>query len=216
MCDNVRQEVLLGSALYLLASAMQNLNLMIGLWEVLVTNAKVLLPCEVDIAKCIALKSSFNGARLDVEKLSRLQESCVQIKDEVLATVSFEQDANGLRIVKGTCEADLVLTCQRCAEDYVEHVVSKFNFTPDYERAKACNLENKYDFIELNEGKVNLYEIIEDGLILEIPTVPKHDEDDPECTRHGDEWQYGELDSAAQTNPFAALAALKGSLGKKD
>lgn len=179
------------------------------------TNAKVLLPCEVDIDKCIALKSTFDGARLDLDKLPRLKESCVQIKCDVCAHVSFEQDANGLRIVKGTCEADLLLTCQRCGENYVEHVLSKFRFTPDYERAKECNLEQKYDFIELNnEGKIDLYEILEDGLILEIPTVPKHDEDDEACARHGSSWQYGALDAEATTSPFAALASLKGSLEK--
>lgn len=179
------------------------------------TNTKVLLPCEVDIDKCIALNSSFNGARLDLDKLSRLQESCVAINGDVLATVNFAQDANGLRIVKGTCEADLVLICQRCGEQYVEHVISKFNFTPDYEKAKACNIEQKYDFIDLENGMVNLYDLIEDGLILEIPTVPKHDEDDEACTRHGDQWEYGELDKEATTNPFAALAPLKESLANK-
>ena len=66
------------------------------------TNTKVLLPCEVDIDKCIALNSSFNGARLDLDKLSRLQESCVAINGDVLATVNFAQDANGLRIVRPT------------------------------------------------------------------------------------------------------------------
>lgn len=179
-------------------------------------NTNVLLPYEVDIDKCIALNSSFTGARLDLDKLSRLKESCVAIESEVCASVNFAHDANGLRIVNGTCEADLVLICQRCGEQYVEHVVSKFNFTPDYEKAKACNIEQKYDFIDLCNGMVNLYDLIEDGLILEIPTVPKHDEDDEACTRHGDQWEYGELSEEANANPFAALASLKESFAKKD
>lgn len=198
-----------------------------GVWQIfyllvegslilIMTNTKVLLPSEVDIDKCIALNSSFTDARLDLEKLPRLVESCVEIKGDICANVNFAQDANGLRIVKGTCEADLVLICQRCGEPYVEHVVSKFKFTPDYDKAKACNLEQKYDFIDLYEGMLNLYDLIEDGLILEIPTVPKHDEDDEQCTRHGDQWEYGELAPEANANPFAALASLKESLANKD
>lgn len=180
-------------------------------------NAKVLLPREVDLDKCISLNTTFNNARLDLSALDRLAESCQGIEGDVIAQVSFETDLNGLRIVKGTVKADVVLTCQRCGNNYVEPLDLEFEFTPDLARAKACNLEHKYEFIDLTEeGKLDLYTLIEDGLILEIPSVPKHDEDDEACTRHGVEWSYGELDKGASVSPFAALAALKGSLGNKE
>lgn len=180
-------------------------------------NTRVLLPVEVDIDKCISLNSAWKGARLDSERLTRLKESCVSIEGDVTATVTFETDANGMRMIKGICEADLTLVCQRCGENYVQHLQSKINFTPDYDKAKACNIENRYDFVEPGEnGLINIYDLIEDGLILEIPTVPKHDEDDPQCSRHGDQWEYGELAKEATASPFAALAALKDSLGAKE
>lgn len=178
-------------------------------------NAKVLLPREVDIDKCIALNASFVSARLDLEKLGRLAESVVRIEGDVLATVNFERDLNSMRLVKGTAEADVVLICQRCNQEMVQHLELEFELTPDFKRAQACNLTNKYDFIELNEdGKIDLYDLIEDGLILEIPAFPKHDENATDCAMPGSDWSYGELPQEQADNPFAALAALKGNLNK--
>lgn len=177
----------------------------------------VLLPQEVDLDKCISLKTEYLDARLDLSKLPRLVESVIRIEGEVLADVRFETDLNGLRMVKGYADADVVLTCQRCGNEYVEHLEFEFALTPDLERARACNLEHKYDYIEFTENhKVDLYEFIEDGLLLEIPSVPRHYDDDENCTRHGYEWTYGEVDkeAAAKENPFAALAALKDNLKK--
>lgn len=179
--------------------------------------SSVLLPQEVDLDKCISLKTEYKDARLDLSKLPRLVESVIRVEGEVLADVRFETDLNGLRMVKGFADVDVVLTCQRCGNEYVEHLELDFELTPDLERARACNIESKYDYIEFNDNnKIDLYELIEDGLLLEIPSVPRHYDDDEECTRHGSEWSYGEIDkeAAAKENPFAALASLKESMKK--
>lgn len=183
--------------------------------ESIMESTNVVLPNEVDLDKCISLNTVFAGARLDQAQLERLISACDKVQGDILSQVSFETDMNGLRIVKGTVEADVILTCQRCGNEFVQHLEFDFKFTPDYERAKACRVDLKYDFIELDEeGKLDLYNLIEDGLLLEIPSIPRHDEDDEACTRHGSEWSYGELDKEASVSPFAALAALKDSMNK--
>ena len=176
-------------------------------------NAKVLLPREIDLDKCISANARYEGARLDPEAIVRLTESVVRVEGEVVATVTFERDLNSMRLVKGQAEADVVLVCERCGAEFVQHLCLEFVLTPDYERAKACNLLDKYEFIECNDvGKIDLYDLIEDGLILEVPSFPRHDEDDPACLRHGTQWSYGDVAPEAKENPFAALAALKGNL----
>lgn len=178
-------------------------------------STNVVLPNEVDLDKCIALNTHFKGARLELSQLERFSSACDKVQGDVLCCVSFENDINGLRVVKGEVEADVILVCQRCGNEYVQHLSFDFEFTPDYERAKACNLENKYEFIDFTEdGKLDLYNLIEDGLLLEIPSIPRHDEDDETCSRHGSSWSYGELDKEASVSPFAALAALKDSMSK--
>ena len=170
----------------------------------------VLLPHDIDLDKCIALNSSYTQARVDLAELPRLQESCVRIEGEVLADISFENDLNSMRLIHGHVVADVVLICQRCGNEYVEHLDLNFSLTPDLERAKAYNLEGKYDFFDADDAsKIDLYNLIEDGLILEIPTYPKHDEDSPECELAGSDWSYGEIEKSESDNPFAALAALK-------
>ncbi len=173
----------------------------------------VLLPHDIDLDKCIALNSSYTQARVVLAELPRLQESCVRIEGEVLADISFENDLNSMRLIHGHVVADVVLICQRCGNEYVEHLDLNFSLTPDLERAKAYNLEGKYDFFDADDAsKIDLYNLIEDGLILEIPTYPKHDEDSPECELAGSDWSYGEIEKSESDNPFAALAALKGQL----
>lgn len=175
--------------------------------------ANVLLPHDIDLDKCIALNSSFAQARVDLAALPRLSQSCERVEGEVLADISFESDLNSMRIIHGHVEADVVLRCQRCGGEYTEHLDLDFDLTPDLERAKAHNLEDKYDFFDADDAtKIDLYTLIEDSLILEIPSYPRHDEDDPECERAGSNWSYGELEREAESSPFAALASLKGTL----
>ena len=134
---------------------------------------RVQLPREVDIDKCIALGAVFTRARIDIDELPRFKESCVKVVSDVLCDVRFESDLNDMRVVIGHVDCDVSFVCQRCGNEYVEHLMTDFTLSPDWERAKACNLENKYDFIELNDaGKLDLYNLIEDSLILEIPAFP--------------------------------------------
>lgn len=176
-------------------------------------NANVLLPREIDLDKCITANARYDSARIELDAIPRLLKSVVRVEGPVVATITFDRDLNSMRLVKGTAEADVVLVCERCNEEFVHHLCLDFVLTPDYERAKACNLLDKYEFIDFTDsGKIDLYDIIEDGLILEIPAFPRHDEDDPACSREGTSWSYGEVAAEAKESPFAALAALKGNL----
>lgn len=182
-----------------------------------VDNTRITLPREVDLDKCISLGTNFKDALLELNQLPRLAEACVKIQGHVLANLSFTTDLNSMRMIQGTVCADVVLVCQRCEQEYVEHLEVPIALTPDLERARACQFEDKYEFIDFNEyGKLDLYEILEDSLLLEIPSVPKHHDDDEACERPGSEWSYGKVEQDSTTNPFAALSSLKEALAAKD
>lgn len=172
------------------------------------------LPLSVDPGKAIALKTVFRQARLDQDLLTRLKESCIRIEGEVTTDLSFSVDLNGMRMIEGTVRADVVLLCQRCGAEFVCPLEAEFSLTPDFDKAKAFHLEDRYDFIDTDEnGCADLYAVLEDSLLLEIPAVPKHDDDS--CELHGGEWSYGETDPDAGRSPFAALAGLKETLSAK-
>lgn len=180
-------------------------------------NTRVTLPREVDLDKCISLGTKFKDALLDLNQLSRLKAACVKINGGVVVNVSFTTDLNSMRMIQGSIKADVVLICQRCEQEFVAHLDIDFALTPDVERARACQLEDKYEFVEFQEnGKLDLYELLEDSLLLEIPSIPKHAEDDPECSRQGTEWSYGKLDPDASTHPFASLSGLKEALAAQN
>lgn len=180
-------------------------------------NTRITLPREVDLDKCISLGTTFKNALLDLKQLSRLADACVTIQGDVVANLSFTTDLNSMRMIQGNVSADVVLVCQRCENEYVEHLEVEIALTPDLEHARACQIEDKYEFIDFDEhGKIDLYELLEDSLLLEIPSVPKHPEDDEDCSRHGTEWSYGKIEQEASSNPFAALSSLKEALANKD
>lgn len=176
-------------------------------------NVNVLLPREIDLDKSIALNSTYNQARVDVKDLPRLLESCERVEGDVLVDLSFESDLNSMRLLHGHVTAAVVLICQRCGQEYLEHLDLTFDLTPDLARAQAYHLEDKYDFFDsTDDSKIDIYTLVEDSLIIEIPSFPKHEEDSPECSLAGNQWSYGESPKAEKANPFAALASLKGQL----
>lgn len=177
----------------------------------------VLLPREIDLDKGISLNSTYKQARVEIKDLPRLLECCERVEGEVLVDLSFEEDLNSMRIIHGHITAAVVLICQRCGQEYVEHLDLNFDLTPDLARAQAYHLEDKYDFFDADDvSKIDVYTLVEDSLIIEIPAFPKHEEDSPECSLAGNHWTYGESAETEKTNPFAALASLKGQLKSGD
>ena len=61
------------------------------------------------------------------------------------------------------------------------------------------------------DGLFNLYAFIEDSLLLELPTVARHENED-ECDVKGTSWTYKDESAEEALNPFAVLKDLKGKL----
>lgn len=176
-------------------------------------NVNVLLPQEIDLDKSIALNSTYNQARVDIKDLPRLLDSCERVAGDVLVDLSFEEDLNGMRLIHGHVTAAVVLICQRCGQEYLEHLDLIFDLSPDLKRAQSYHLEDKYDFFDsIDDSKIDIYTLVEDSLIIEIPSFPKHEENSPDCSLAGNHWSYGECSEEEKINPFAALASLKGQL----
>ena len=75
------------------------------------------------------------------------------------------------------------------------------------ERAKQ--LPKSMDPVILGEGQADLYTIIEDELLLNLPMVSYHKEDCIEQTSFGED--NTEESAESSSNPFQVLEQLKGS-----
>lgn len=103
----------------------------------------------------------------------------------------------------------LPLTCQRCLEsvDMPVSIERSFRFVATEELAAALDEECEEDVLVASR-EFNLLELIEDELLMALPTVPKH-EVCPEPVK----LQIADVDfvdePAEKSNPFATLEQLK-------
>ena len=171
------------------------------------------LPEIIDLQR-LAEQDATYATKLDANLMPRLKEVCVSVDDAAIVNLHFFKDLQGLNTIEGKISCNVALTCERCGKPFDLTLEAPFSVTCDLEKAKQLKIDDKLDFVELEEdGKFNLYAFIEDCLLLEIPTIPRHDEDN--CEIKGSKWIYKEEAEDDETNPFAMLKDLKGKLSKE-
>lgn len=101
----------------------------------------------------------------------------------------------------------IALECQRCLKsvDVPLQVDRRFMFVQGEDAAAQLDTDSEDDVLALTRA-LDLRELIEDELLLAMPIVPRH-EVCPEPLASS----AGEESLEDKPNPFAALAALKGS-----
>lgn len=166
----------------------------------------------IDFNKAVLAQSSYK-VDFDGSVMQRLNDACQNVEN-ISLDIKFYKDLQGLRTVEGDIQTKVTLICQRCNKPFVQDLQMHFKSTSDYEMAKSLRIEDKLDFIELDDGKFNLLDYLEDCLLLTIPIAPMHEENSEDCLLQGCDWSYGKIESAKEDNPFAILSELKGSLKK--
>ena len=169
---------------------------------------KVKLPHQVEPVKSALKRSDYEGVIATID-MARLMGSVVSSDEWVEVKVQFEKDAQGLTVFHGTLDTAVVLLCQRCNEAFDCPLHVDFCFSPVQGQQAAEALPEAYDPVEVGDhGEVNLLQLFEDELILSLPIVPFHAEED--CAITSDDMQFGEIEpEQRQPNPFAVLKELK-------
>ncbi len=106
-------------------------------------------------------------------------------------------------MLTGKLSARLELECQRCLNAMQLPLALELCLLVD--ASDAVVRESSLDTLYSDDGYIDIFDVIEDELILAIPLVARHD--DRACNQH---WPAAADDAAAVAeNPFAALRALK-------
>ncbi len=167
----------------------------------------VKLQLSVDPVRAAQKKSEWK-AIIPKATLERLTESTLGLEDDVLVTLAFGKDIQGLNTVTGKASVTVQLACQRCGAPFSQHVDAEFIYSPVRENASVDNLPSAYEPIERDEnGEINLYELIEDELMVSLPIIAMHKLED--CGVSEQEISFGEIEVEKRTNPFAVLDSLK-------
>lgn len=137
------------------------------------------------------------------------------VVDRLSAELEFGFDQERRRTVTGKVSAELSLECQRCLDSMPYSTEIDVSWAIVWDEEKAKQLPARIEPWIAGEEPEDLYAMIEDELLLAIPTAPMHPElcIESSLLSSGDE-ELIDDEEELTNNPFQALAALKGNRSK--
>lgn len=170
------------------------------------------LPLTIEARRWIEQGLSLSGV-LPLAQLERLDELLVDQAGDASLSLVGSRDQQGLGILTGRVQASLSLQCQRCLGPVRIEVDSGFTLFPlteAQEIQQTLTWPDEYEPVVIDEnGMVDLQQLIEEELLLALPTVARHAPDECQMST-----QFGQLPAEAEQqldlkkNPFAVLKSL--------
>ena len=169
---------------------------------------KVKLPKKVDPFKSAIKRSTYEGVML-ARDMQRFSAAVCDVLDDIAIFVKFDTDVQGLTYFEGKLQTRASLVCQRCNECFVHSVDVHFCFCPVKDADTEDEIPEIYEPVEVDEfGEVDLLSLFEDELILTLPIVAMHRDED--CAMKVSDMSYGDITpEETKPNPFAVLKELK-------
>ncbi len=165
------------------------------------------LPTTLDVRKAAAREVSVSGS-VPVAKLERLQGALASEAGSIEARCEFGRDEENRSIVTLTVTAELEIPCQRCLEKMPVSVAAVNRLAIVGSDDSAKQLPGSLDpwIVEAEQG--DLWTLVEDELILELPVVAYHDTD--ACKQLLDAYRQPPVTAEPDgDNPFKVLEQLK-------
>ncbi|MDZ7809887.1 MAG: YceD family protein [Arhodomonas sp.] len=163
------------------------------------------LPSTIDLRRVGAAGLALSG-ELPLGTLKRLAAVLAGEAQAATAEITIARKGNDSVEVAGSVAATLPLTCQRCLEVAAVTVSGEFRITVVADEAAAEGLDEAFVAPQM---QLALHELLEEELLLELPVVARHAENEP-CVERSQ--HFGPPGEAVpeRENPFAVLAELKG------
>ncbi|MFT5321165.1 MAG: hypothetical protein ACI934_001313 [Pseudohongiellaceae bacterium] len=125
------------------------------------------------------------NSTLPLGKLLRLSEYLYDDQGQVEVSLSFDRDEAGFCSISGSVKADVNMACQRCLEATAINLLSEIavkvaDSDSDAEKISESSSDplEKLEVILCDEGELDLLSLIEDELILSLPIVASHGNED--------------------------------------
>jgi len=169
---------------------------------------QVKIPLTIDPKRAAKMHAEYSGV-LQSSNLPRLLEASAGFCSDIQVQFSCGTDKQGLVTLIGHAKGELSLTCQRCMNDFNLPLAVEFSFTPVNEKTQDEELPEVYEPVDLDEhGFFSISELIEDELLVSIPSIPMHAIED--CSVSEYDTVVGEIEDIVdeRPNPFAVLKNL--------
>jgi len=162
----------------------------------------------------------FSG-QVPIAAMGRLVSSLYDTDASAVYDLKFDVDSAGQAIVTGWVKSELGLLCHRCMDKVPTKVESKVALGIVSSYAEAERLLEKFEPLVVDDSQVRLIDIIEDELLLALPLIVMHtDEDCVVSKAHSVSDKSNEKgnnisndptldESMPKENPFSILKELK-------
>ena len=167
------------------------------------------LPNTLDVRKAAARGVSVSGAIKPVD-LQRFRELLVSETGSIQAELALSKDVENRSLVHVAVTADVEVTCQRCLLPMAVHLTSENTLAAVWTDEQANHLPRHLDALMTTEEACNLWELVEDELILGLPPFNYHDTE--ECKKILADFSPpppSEGTESEKPNPFNVLEQLK-------
>jgi len=146
---------------------------------------------------------SYQG-EIEISGLVRLSEFLLSDQAKIIVEFSFSQSDYDTPMMAGHMRAGVTVQCQRCLK--AMEIPLEMDFYLLIDAADDIVADSSLDSVYSENGSVDIFEVVEDELILGLPLVTMHD--DTACNEF---WQAQEdsPEQAIKENPFSVLAKLK-------
>ena len=114
------------------------------------------------------------SGELDVRTLTRLTSLLHSDVGSVSATLLFRQRRDGWLAAVLDYEAAVQLVCQRCLEPFRHELAQSVKVVVADSDSLPATVPEGFEPFELEEGRLQPAQLVEDELIVAIPLVPKH------------------------------------------
>ena len=163
----------------------------------------------VDAWRMVSSRRVFTG-RVPLSSFTRLAGLLADTEGDCRYEIEFGRDLSGLATIDIVAEAELPMVCQRSLERFLfpVSVRQQLGLVVD-ESEEAALPEGIEPALVGPDGALHPLELVEDEMILAVPAFPVK----PGSAEVEAVWLDADAeveDEQPRTNPFAALAALKG------
>lgn len=167
------------------------------------------LPASLDVRKAAARGATVSGV-LKPGDLPRVRPLLAGDDGEIAVEMRFSRDEEGRYLVEVRIEADVQVQCQRCLNGMSEHLSCDSTLAVVWTDEEAARLPRHLDALVETESNSNLWELVEDELILARQPFSYHDTDDCRSTTatFADPDAVEEVNDS-KPNPFEILGRLK-------
>ena len=155
------------------------------------------------VHKEVSRRGYFEG-RIDIADLRRLIELLASSEGQIGVRFEFIMSDYSIPMVTGQIITALQVECQRCLLPMPVDLELEFSLLID--ATDEMVRESSLDTLLSDEGFVDIFEAVEDEIILALPLVAMHENET--CNQH---WQAAEETQGpvVKENPFSVLKDLK-------